>query len=194
LLDDARFLFARLFTRNDKWLRQESLEKYEDVSNVKNACTELKERCFLVTESTCQESLEYMLNLLSLNEVKNLAKKHGLLLSKQNKESLISNLLVKCRKQRTIFGSMKDVMLRDSMNVLKPLVRVNPFARETVNLCLTLYLCPTGWEEISLLNDILTISDKKKYFNYIIRPVRLFETRQDLLECMHLNHNIYYCS
>eukprot|EP00158_Paraphelidium_tribonemae_P004487 Partr_v1_DN26782_c0_g1_i2_m8549 putative FANCD2 FANCI-associated nuclease 1 len=171
LPDSPRFLLIRLYLRRDAWIRVSQLDsRYSDVDRLDLAVEKLVDRGLLLFNGLADDGLGAVLELLQLSELRAVCYRHSISnVSAGSKPALVDRLMRKVKSQRTIGGgSLGDIVKRDAIKAMGPVVRVSLVFRECVERVLVAYLCPHSWDDVSFTNDILSVTDRRRYPTYEI--------------------------
>jgi Fanconi-associated nuclease 1 len=217
---EARHLFARLIQRRNVWHRVDKLNYDFDVTDkvaaIASLCTAsetVRAACaleegasanresamdrFCLSEVDMEEGFEQPLNLLTVEELKILAKNMNRLKGVTNKASLISSLLT-TRSQGTLLGfgrppsgstspdrttlSQASVLREQLREVVGGCVRVCPRVQALIDRIALVYYRGAELGGSALTTAVLSRSRKRSYPMYAWkRSERLFVSRDHLL-------------
>ena len=174
LTTDARYLFVRLYMRQDCWIRAGAgfralADRYAEISNINSAISQLEKLEFLMTTADFDLELPHALDMLGLDELKVFAGRYCKSLKSFKKADMIQVILNAAKSQRSVFGtSLQGLIMKDVKRALGPVVRLSSYGRELVQSCIVACLCPRFWEDAALTNDILGQINMRKYASYEI--------------------------
>ncbi|PWN34329.1 uncharacterized protein FA14DRAFT_161759 [Meira miltonrushii] len=209
---EARHLLARLIQRRNTWHRVDKLRYDFDVKDKATAVTslcqphsdilalqsEIEEEGdgsitrFCLSEQDMDEGFEEPLNLLTLAELKELAKNMNRLKGVTNKASIISSLLT-TKSQGTLhgFGDSNPNEIRSQAAVLREqltaivggCVKVCPKAQSLIDRIALVYYRGAELGTSALTTAVLSKSRKRAYPDYVWkRSEKLFASRKHLVE------------
>ncbi|KFD47622.1 hypothetical protein M513_11485 [Trichuris suis] len=130
----AKELYCRLFLRNDRWLtlaklEQEYRELWEGVkSNFQCSVKALCQNGFLISAFGANTSTVEALKPLARDVLVELAKEFKLKAA-STKEALILQLSKHCANQRTLFGNLRDALMKKAKQKVGDIVRLAPNAK-----------------------------------------------------------------
>ncbi|OLL22858.1 Fanconi-associated nuclease 1, partial [Neolecta irregularis DAH-3] len=192
---ESRYLFVRLFLRKrGQWFRINKLAYHNDISNVPAAILGLFPE--FAQDQDCITTLDEALSLLSLDELKYLAKEAKCrgTTKEQIKASLSSAGKSQCAlinrgQLKLSFNTMGKIQRQDDNWVKKILNRTGPCIRLREDPILVLhrvhlvFFRTTEYNEKSLTTLILSRISKRNFPEYIVfRTNNVFSSRQALLD------------
>ncbi|KAJ2030258.1 hypothetical protein H4S03_007116 [Coemansia sp. S3946] len=198
----SRYLYTRLFMRKHGWIRVSTLNTYGEDVVVEQSCKCLGTRTsshepFVQSEAEIADS-EEALQLLTLPELKALAKARGIKqLTNKPKEAICAAIL-KGAKQRTVISFFRktsdsedstkqrlDVLVREVTKLTGPLVRLSPLTAELFErLHLVFFRTPTfrGDDNPMKVAVLATIGQIRFPKYNVTRSHDLFASRDDVIQ------------
>ncbi|XP_006136930.2 fanconi-associated nuclease 1 isoform X2 [Pelodiscus sinensis] len=197
-------LYVRLFQRKLNWIKMNKIEYAEISADLSPVIGELVEAGFLQTESEL-EDLSEGLDLLSVLELKILAKTFHLKNPNGQKQQLVEDFL-KLAKQRSIFSSNQAgigaVILKRVKDLFGKSVRVCKGPRAVFSRVLLLFSLTDSMEDEEAgsggqgqLSTVLMVKMGRTVFpSYTVnRKTSVFQDREDLLRyatAAHLSNDV----
>ncbi|CCG83294.1 Putative uncharacterized protein [Taphrina deformans PYCC 5710] len=195
---EARFLYVRLFLRKKAaWFRVDKIGYESDISDVLGACRYLwSENVLLAENETAIDGLPALVGLLSLEELKTLARDFQC--KGNTKDKLVDSLLKLSRLQLGLqkSGSIgldldkegrlerKDTLIfsRVSQTIGK-LIRLNQEAVELFNRLHIVFYRSSDYNEKSLTTLILARISRRNFPRYCVdRQATIFQSRDSLMQ------------
>ncbi|XP_054278941.1 fanconi-associated nuclease 1-like [Macrosteles quadrilineatus] len=186
-------IYARLLNRKIEWIKTSSIgSKYGEFADVQLALVLLEQKGF-ITSDYSNESIEYLLNLLQIPDLKALCKEYKLPQGGV-KEDLISRLLVITTQKGSIKSFFKPIQASNDTSVgdnfrnrlygrLGSLIKVASGPLETISRCLLLFSYPHyhGAEKDRFSDQLRLVGQLKglKFPEYEVDRTRIFHSRAD---------------
>ncbi|KAJ2743157.1 hypothetical protein GGI20_003960 [Coemansia sp. BCRC 34301] len=199
----SRYLYTRIFMRKRGWIRVSALRNYGEDMVVDQSCKCLSARTpshepFVQSEAEIADGEEALL-LLTLPELKLLAKARGIKqLTGKPKEAICAAIL-KSTKQRTVVSFFRkaadgkddsakqrlDALVREVTRLTGPLVRLSPLPAELFErLHLVFFRTPTfrGDDNPMKVAVLATIGQIRFPKYSVVRSHDLFASREDVIQ------------
>ncbi|KAK9457013.1 hypothetical protein V1511DRAFT_495970 [Dipodascopsis uninucleata] len=198
LSDDSKSLYARLFLRKSNcWFRINSMfQTYTEISDIYKASQELTQSHVFAHDQTTMKVRDDVYDLMTVDELKLMAKNLSCKLSTKNKVEIINQLKeqtigqrilkVQNQSQSTINlepHSLSSKMFRQAIDIVGPCIRLEEHATKIFCRVHLVYFRSTEFDKNALTTLILAQMSKRKYADYFIcRSSGVFKTRCCLLE------------
>ncbi|KAK4170426.1 VRR-NUC domain-containing protein [Cladorrhinum sp. PSN259] len=220
---EAQYLYVRLFLRKAaSWHRTERLVHYTDISNLHGAIADLQESRSLPNDEDGQKdmqgsaldlsftfadssessviTLEEAATLVSLDELRQLAKQAKIFIHAQTKPQLIKAFCQNSIRQSSLFslglrrsnsdessktgdGNRNSHFLGKIFAITGPLIRLSEPVFKLFERVHLVFYRSTEWTEKSLTTIILARIAKRNFPDYIVcRSSNIFTSRRHLIE------------
>ena len=187
---DCKKLFVRLLNRKHAWLYRDKI-RYDEIQDTEEALKKLVDTGFLDDENKLND-IEKLLHLLSVNDVKTVAKDLNISLKLTSKQEIIPEVLKLCRRKSGIFNltvTLEQKLIKKCKTLVNSCFRINDRVRSVLMRVLCLWGLNTWWESkeeggtpTTLTSILLTNQGQVVYPSYtILRQARIFRDRSDLI-------------
>eukprot|EP00111_Clytia_hemisphaerica_P020957 TCONS_00061786-protein len=136
LSPDCQELYVRLFQRKHTWIKEEKI-KYDNI-NHPSCLKSLTNEGFLQNETSLKK-LDEIINLLSLAEARSLIADFKMGKNNLSKSEIKETLQKNCKKQKTLFGSMEDIVIKKAKKMLGKCVLIEQSHSAIFSRMLTLF-------------------------------------------------------
>ncbi|KAK9464646.1 hypothetical protein V1512DRAFT_281435 [Lipomyces arxii] len=200
LQEDAKRLYVRLFLRKrNKWFRLNQMQ-YKEINDTMSAFTSLVDTGFAKSIDTSKDmTIEVILNLFSVSELKALAKDLNFKGIKGTKSDIISDMIIHTKNQSCLDWSSTGLsLLYDQkgfkqnhmeallVRCLQPLgacVMLNDPQCSVFERVHLVYFRARQLDEKLLSIFVLAKTSKRNYTDYLVcRSTEVFKTKSELLE------------
>ncbi|KAK9476773.1 hypothetical protein V1514DRAFT_335921 [Lipomyces japonicus] len=198
--DDSKKLYVRLFLRRtDKWFRLSRLEaSYAEIFNICEAGTRLVDSGVFAEDDSVITNVEHMLELLTINELKDLGSDIGIRM-KGNKQEIMLCLKKNTKTQSQLNLTNGFVLLSQDGNGQENTQsqglshRVRKIIGKTIRLCRPqvdlfervhlVFSRSHDMNEKALMNFILAKASKRNFAQYMVyRSTDVFASRNELIQ------------
>ncbi|KAF8543878.1 VRR-NUC domain-containing protein [Trichophaea hybrida] len=198
---EAKHLYVRLFLRKtNAWFRIAKLQYPKDITDIDTACGVLQSEEVGFADTDKEITLEDVAGLLSLEELRVVAKDAKSSGGGGNKVQLIAGLKKaskgQCGLQKSIGGQLKlkfdtrgnyvdreGHFVKIILEKIGPCIRLSAPVTALFNRVHLVFYRSTEWTEKSLTTVILSRTMKRNFSHYIVsRTSNIFPTRQSLLD------------
>ena len=187
---NSKKLFVRLLNRKHNWLFVDKI-RYEEVRNLDEALKNLLTQGLLHDQSSLND-IEELLHLLSVNDIKVLAKDLNCSPKATSKGEIIPEILKLCRRKSGFFqtvNTLEQKLVKKAKAIVSSCFKIAPDARSTLLRVLCLWGLNTWWESkedggtpSTLTSILLTNQGRVQYPSYTIkREAKIFRDREDLI-------------
>ena len=175
--------YSPIFIRKHNWLCAEKI-RYEEVRNQEEALNILVTRGLLQDQDSLSD-IEELLHLLSVNDIKNLAKDLNCSAKATSKGEIIPEILKLCRRKSGFFqtvNTLEQKLIKKAKALVSSCFKIRPDVRSTLMRVLCLWGLNTWWESkedggtpSTLTSILLTNRGRVQYPSYTIhRQGRIF--------------------
>jgi hypothetical protein len=188
LSDGEKRLYVRLFLRNNRFIRLNSIIKSysQECEDLENVVKNLIKMEFALDSLNHLKDLEEALNLLQKEELKVIGKRFLSKTSSSSKNEMIKSLLEKSKTQKCMITekTLSTLILLQCKKLLGPLIKLNSSTVDIFKRIHLYYFCYTEWQNESLKDEILTAIVKRKYPSYKLDNSGIFKCYKEFLECI----------
>ncbi|KAA8912775.1 VRR-NUC domain-containing protein [Sphaerosporella brunnea] len=195
---EAQHLYVRLFLRKtNAWFRINKLQYPHDIADMAAACKVLQRKDVAFADTDRDITLEALAGLLSLEELKAVAKDAKC--TGSNKAQLISALKLASRAQGGLqarggqlklsfdhkgnYVNREDHYVKKMLAITGPCIRLSELVTTLFGRVHLVFYRSTEWTEKSLSTVILSRTQKRNFPPYIVsRTSNIFPTRKALLD------------
>jgi len=199
---DCKKLFVRLLNRKHAWIYKEKI-RYDEIHSLESALETLVVEDMFDNQEKLND-IEQLLNLLSVVDIKVIAKDLNCSSKATGKHEIIPEILKLCRRKSGFFqtvNTLEQKLIKKAKTLINECYKINQDVRSTLMRVLCLWGLNTWWESkedggtpSTLTSILLTNQGKLVYPDYKInRVAKIFRDRDDLIafeQAVRLEENI----